>query len=381
MHDPNKPHTYPRRVLLAATGLSPQVVTETIYALSIKQRPAFVPTEVHLLTTLEGKRNAELTLLKGNAWLSRLCGDYHLPAVEFSPKNIHVIGMHEPLQDIRSESDNNTAANHILKQVHRLTLDANCALHVSIAGGRKSMGFLTGYALSLYGRQQDRLSHVLVSNPYEALPEFFYPLPRARVVYDRSRRPHDASQAEVTLANIPFVRLRDGVPEGLITGDESFGEAVEIAQQSLQAPRLIIDQRNRQISADGHSVRMPPRELAFLSWLARRRVAGKGGVPCPMKGVPETEYTLPFLTQYRAIIGEMGDDDRVRGALARGMESDYFSETKSRLNTRIRNGLALKIGVARARMYCVGQIGPRGQQKYGLLDLAESSIEFREVTP
>ena len=30
------------------------------------------------------------------------------------------------------------------------------------------MGFYLGYALSLYGRTQDRLSHVLVSSPYES---------------------------------------------------------------------------------------------------------------------------------------------------------------------------------------------------------------------
>ena len=32
-------------------------------------------------------------------------------------------------------------------------------MHVSIAGGRKTRGFLAGYTLSLLGRPQDRLSH------------------------------------------------------------------------------------------------------------------------------------------------------------------------------------------------------------------------------
>jgi hypothetical protein len=31
---PKAPHQYPRRVLLAVCGLSPQIVTETIYALA-----------------------------------------------------------------------------------------------------------------------------------------------------------------------------------------------------------------------------------------------------------------------------------------------------------------------------------------------------------
>ena len=47
------PHEYPRRVLLVVCGLSPQIVTETIYALAADPVQPFVPTEVHLITTAE----------------------------------------------------------------------------------------------------------------------------------------------------------------------------------------------------------------------------------------------------------------------------------------------------------------------------------------
>lgn len=62
MH-PDRPESYPRRILLAVTGLSPQIVTETVYALAIKQTPAFVPTEIHLITTGKGAEHARLNLL------------------------------------------------------------------------------------------------------------------------------------------------------------------------------------------------------------------------------------------------------------------------------------------------------------------------------
>lgn len=45
----------------------------------------------------------------------------------------------------------------------------------NLAGGRKSMGFYIGYALSLFGRGQDRMSHILVEEAFETHPEFFYP--------------------------------------------------------------------------------------------------------------------------------------------------------------------------------------------------------------
>lgn len=37
-----EPHQFPRRILLCVTGLSPQIITETLYALTEQQRPPFV---------------------------------------------------------------------------------------------------------------------------------------------------------------------------------------------------------------------------------------------------------------------------------------------------------------------------------------------------
>jgi integrase len=71
------PESYPHRILLAVTGLSPQVVTETIYALAMRGEPRFVPTEVHLLTTREGAHRARLALLSQDpGWFQRLITDY-----------------------------------------------------------------------------------------------------------------------------------------------------------------------------------------------------------------------------------------------------------------------------------------------------------------
>lgn len=71
--NPASPESYPRRVLLAVTGLSPQIVTETLYALAVQSRPAFVPTEIHLITTAQGREHARLNLLSADpGWFHRL---------------------------------------------------------------------------------------------------------------------------------------------------------------------------------------------------------------------------------------------------------------------------------------------------------------------
>lgn len=170
------PQQFPRRILLCVTGLSPQIVTETLYALA-HATPAFIPSEIHLLTTSEGARLAKAALLHADGGqFHALLADY--PGIgrpAFDEGSIQVITGPDgqPLADIRTPEENAAAADCITALVAGLTRDEHAALHVSIAGGRKTMGFYLGYAFSLYARPQDRLSHVLVSSPFENHPEFF----------------------------------------------------------------------------------------------------------------------------------------------------------------------------------------------------------------
>ncbi|MDP2794168.1 MAG: CRISPR-associated ring nuclease Csm6 [Sulfurisoma sp.] len=88
--------------------------------------------------------------------------DYGLAdKIAFTTEHLHpLLGSDgQPLADVRSEADNIAAADAITEQVRQLTADPNCALHVSITGGRNTLGFYLGYALSMFGRPQDRLSH------------------------------------------------------------------------------------------------------------------------------------------------------------------------------------------------------------------------------
>ena len=173
------PHEFPRRILLCVTGLSPQLVTETLYAL-VHSSPPFMPTEIHIATTRTGAESARLNLLSTRpGWFERLRRDYALPEIAFDQSFIHILtdADGEPLDDIRTPEDNVRAADFITDFVRGLTADENCAVHASLAGGRKTMGFFLGSNMSLYGRAQDRMSHVLVQPAYETLPDFYYPTP------------------------------------------------------------------------------------------------------------------------------------------------------------------------------------------------------------
>ena len=68
----------------------------------------------------------------------------------------------------------------------KFTLDDDTQLMVSIAGGRKTMGYYAGYALTLFGRHQDQLSHVLVSEEFEGNRDFFFPTRQTEIVYSHT---------------------------------------------------------------------------------------------------------------------------------------------------------------------------------------------------
>ena len=376
------PQDHSRRLLVAVTGLSPQIVTETLYALTVEQRPPFLPTEIHLITTEEGAERARLSLLHPQTgWFHRLRADYGLLPIAFGSEQIHVLqdARGRPLSDIRSPGDNTCAADAITDLMRALTRDEDSALHVSIAGGRKTMGFYLGYALSLYGRAQDRLSHVLVSAPYESHREFFYPTPESELIHSPgpSSRPYDARDARVTLAEIPFVRLREGpnpALPALIEGAASFSGAVAAAQRAIGPPELVIDLTGRHARAGGNIIALSPVPLAFLAWLARRQARGEEWLACPSEDAPEPPYAAAFLAEYRTIIGEMGDDERTANRLRDGMTSEFFSQTKSKLHQRLKK----ELGERQARPYLIVSVGGRAHRRYGL-DIASRAIRFESI--
>ena len=336
------PHEYPRRVLLAVCGLSPQIVTETLYALAALADHPFIPTEVHLVTTGEGARRAELALLSSDlGWFHKLQQDYELPGIAFDRDHIHIIRDQQGrvMEDIRTPEDNQATADCLTEYVRRFTADPHCALHVSIAGGRKTMGFYLGYALSLYGRAQDRLSHVLVSSPFESSWDFFYPTPYSRVLQTSDGRLADSSMAEITLAEIPFVSLRHGLPRALLQGEASFNDTVEAARLALAPPRLHLNLRERTVQAAGKVFSLPPAEMALLAVFARQRKQGRAPLSAPKKGLPDADWAQRYLQEYRAIVGDMADLDATERALRNGMDGEYFSQRKSKLDRRLKAAL------------------------------------------
>lgn len=279
--------TIKKRILLSVTGMSPAVVTETLYALVVEK--GFIPDEIRVITTENGKNKLLKALIgvqgerqEGKGALAEFITDY---GDEYGFKHIHfdencvTIIQDEtaqPLADIRSVQENDLAANQIVSLVGKLCQSDETALHVSIAGGRKTMGFFMGYALSLYGREQDSLSHVLVDQSFENLEGFYYPKPYPYTLINKDGETLNAQNAKVMLAEIPWVRLGLGVPEGLINSEISYSDSVKKAQKLLEEPSLtfLSPIEDKKVMFGDTEISLAPRSYSFLLSLTLSHLQG-----------------------------------------------------------------------------------------------------------
>lgn len=255
-----------RKILLLITGTTLEVITETIFAL-MQDKDHFIPNEIHVITTLDGKnilttnktREKKRSLL---FYLNQLCSEYpeyfNGEQFEFSensyetesdPKKnffIHVIGeeKNSPCKDIRTSRDSEMAADTITKVIKELCEDPDIELRVSIAGGRKTMGFYAGYVLSIYGNNKFNLYHVLVNQLFESKGknidpnnpppheyEYFYP------TQEDLKKAEQNNEKIIDLATIPILHMRNLLDKDIYVFD-TYHSLVNRVQRSIEPYKL-----------------------------------------------------------------------------------------------------------------------------------------------
>ncbi|MGC9197119.1 MAG: CRISPR-associated ring nuclease Csm6 [Syntrophobacteraceae bacterium] len=237
-----------RNVLVAVSGQTPAIITETLWAL--ERQFATRVDEIRIITTSRGRDIISNRLLGANGEFSRFCADYEIPPgrIAFSEKSVYVLNdsRGSSLEDIRTREDNANAADQVYNLINEWCKRKDESLLCSVAGGRKTLGIYLAMSLMMCGRKDDKLYHVLVSPSFETgVPAFFYPPPRERL-YSRSNPlgtahvPDQISskEARVELAEVPFIRLRDVterrnlVPKGYLEAVK----ATQLVMHYLQSP-------------------------------------------------------------------------------------------------------------------------------------------------
>ncbi len=165
-----------REVYIFIAGGTPQIISETLFALA-QQDPPVYAHEIIVITTVTGYRILKNTFLKSSV-LADMRADYNSPNTT-GRKLIYYPSQRRGklLDDVRTPEDNALIGESIFAVVRNKTSDPDTRIHCSLAGGRKTMSFYLGSAMQFFGRPQDRLYHVLVPEKYESRPDFFYPRP------------------------------------------------------------------------------------------------------------------------------------------------------------------------------------------------------------
>ncbi|MDO5650902.1 MAG: CRISPR-associated ring nuclease Csm6 [Moraxella sp.] len=368
-----------KKILFLVTGMTPQIITETAWALAFADDNPWIADEIHVLSTSDGLNQIKARLLYEQdgqpAGFARFRQDY--PVFEntiFDDGCLHEIVGHDgvPLTDLKTPTDNELAADLICKKVREFTERDDVELHVSIAGGRKTMGFYAGYALSLYGRANDGLSHVLVDERFETARDFLHPTPDNFFVADRDGKRHNAKDAHIWLARIPFVRMREAInPKHQLSKGDKFSEVVAKVNESFKELYLTINVDNQTINVNNRfDMKLSPREFAFLWWFADLRCQGKDGVIAPKidstakhASEADSEHLSKLTDEFKRYYNEFKDSREFC------MDKKTFSAIKSLLNT----SLAECLGVELAAKIDIVQDG-RGSPFY--LNLPANTIKI-----
>lgn len=369
-----------KNILFLVTGMTPQIITETVWALACDPRnnEKWIPDEVHVLSTQDG-----LTQIKSRLFADGIFNQFQidypqLSNIQFSDRELHVITNSENklLTDLKTPDDNEDAANAICEKIREFTSDDQVTLHVSIAGGRKTMGFYAGYALSLYGRAQDRMSHVLVEEKFESARNFFYPTLESYFVTDHFGKEWDAKDAQMWLAQIPFVRLKDAVKDKhQLKGHDTFSDVVHKINESFNNVKLVIDLASQSITVNKkfYISDLAPREFAMLHWFADIRKKGYEGIIAPRvnasstKKISEVErlYLEKLKQEFKPYYEAFKNTDEI----IFDVDSKFFEGVRSHLKT----SLEINLGLELAAKISIKQEG-RGQPFY--LDVHPSNIEI-----
>lgn len=249
-------------VLVACTGMSPAVLTETVWALA-HQKPSVVPDEVEVITTSVGKQNLQRDVVESGVW-RRMCDALRQTGIDvdgklvFGSTSIQVIPdrRRDEMADLRTADDNRRAADFMVERLRKYTEEPETVVLASIAGGRKTMGALLLSCMSLLGRDDDKAYHVLLPPEFEVRldPPFYFP--EKGVLHAKSDfktgkvvKKYKSIDCKIELFEVPFVRLRSLCPERLKTNQITYSSFVEKLQSAIES-ELEVDVQKGTVRVD-----------------------------------------------------------------------------------------------------------------------------------
>jgi CRISPR-associated protein Csx14 len=364
-----------KTILLAVVGLSPQVITETLYAL---HQQGCIVDAVHVITTRKGREAIETRLLSPRSGqYFRYLEDYGIPpdAIDFGHHYVHTIVDKEGLEidDIETEEDNERLLQLCLDLTFRFTQDPRATVLFSIAGGRKTMSACLMTAVQLYARPQDRCYHVLVSPEFENNEHFFYPPPRPTSVelIDRLGRRHirSSGQCRVTLLHIPFITIRDQLAPAILQAPAD-PESLMLALIRDVQYDLTVDLAAGKVIYKNQELLLMPARLALFAFFALQKKNCPNTDPqrscrycsdCYLDYASVSAHQNEITSLYRRIGSSRALSDLSNSGIA-GLTAENFNSYKGKL----RRDLAEAFGLYAAGQLAIEGKGKKPDRRYGI---------------
>ncbi len=295
-----------RTILIAVTGMSPAVLTETVWALAFpldKDTAPIIPDRVIALTTTAGRdaivqqlfgsdriweRLREAVLGAGYKTDPRLCFGVTGDCVKVFTRRS--IGKPVELKDISTKDENTAVADFITNELWSHVAKPDTRIVASISGGFKTMSALLFAGMSLLGRKDDLITHVLVNQPFDdphLTPRFYFPKQAQQALKDRNGKVWDARDAQLRLGFVPFVPLNDLLEK--FKRPRSYSDLVARCRGNLnrrlrQPVNLRLSVSRREVTVNDVTFRLAPQPFLFLLFLAQR---ARDGAP-PLGKYSET---------------------------------------------------------------------------------------------
>ncbi|RMI09523.1 MAG: TIGR02584 family CRISPR-associated protein, partial [Calditrichaeota bacterium] len=348
----------PKANALFVIGHSPAILTETLAA--VVEHDLAEIDEVRVVSTKTGAALLARRLFDKGGWDSFVEVWPELAGARFSERHIQALDC----EDIRNEADNRLVVEAVLGLVREFTEEGMPMLLASLAGGRKTMGYYMGFAMSLFGRPGDRLTHVLVPEQWERDRDFLVP---ARSEAQR-----------IDLVDIPFLRLRDFLSREV--RQASIEQIVEAAKTSIEQaarPLLTVDPETRELEFLGKKLVLPVREFVFFRFFLRQKMRH-----CRRPEQSSCEDCSECFLDWNDFVRPENLEDLrdIRGFYVNGPGDPRFAEfkqkwstfedfkrnlpeVKTRLNQKLRQGFGLDPRVENILLDCVDT---GGYSRYGL---------------
>ena len=361
-------------ILLAAVGLSPQVVTETLFALH--QQGRWIDA-IHIITTRLGKEQIHAHLLapQDGQYTSYLY-EYGIDSdsIDFNYSNIHTIKDQNGIEidDIYTEEHNEALLSLCLVLTYRFTAQEDSAVFFSVAGGRKTMSSCLTLAAQMYGRRQDRIYHVLITPEYESNRDFYYPPKESKPIplKDKQGNPYlkETQYASVNLISLPFVSIRERLSSDMLKAPAD--PATLMMSLVREDPYYLeIDLTQGRLRYKGLEMDMMPARLALYAFFALKkkecdldRETCFGCHECFLSTTEILECHEEITGIYKKIAGKK-DISEMSDTGIRDLSAENFQVYKSKIKQDLLKGF----GPYSLPELAVESIGKKPGVRYGLM--------------